>query len=255
MKTRIIAVANHKGGVSKTTTSASLGSILAMKGYKVLLIDLDPQANLTTSLMNVDSEESAQPTIYELMSGKVKDVPLVNINDNLDLIPSGLQLAAADIELSSAIARERILTDILAKDGFGEHYDFIILDCPPSLGIMTLNAFTASTDIIIPLVAEVLPFNGLKMIMNFINMVHSRLNPQAHVTGILIAKWEKCNLSKTIEEKMRERLGNMVFQTKIRKNVKLAEAPLENQNIVDYSAKSNGAVDYMAFTEEFLNRI
>ena len=251
MKSRIIAVANHKGGVGKTTTTSSLGSILASKGYKVLLVDLDAQANLTTSLASF----SDGATIYEAMTGKVETLPIVILHDYLHLIPASLTLAMADVELSSAIARERILSDLLIKSKAVETYDFILFDCPPSLGLMTLNAFTASTDILIPLVAEVLPFKGLTMINDFIKMVHARLNPQAHVSGILITRWEASNLSKGIENNLRQALGDIVFRTKIRKNVRLAEAPLENANIVDYDPRSNGAKDYMSFAEEFLERM
>ena len=251
MKSRIIAVANHKGGVGKTTTTCSLGSILARKGYKVMLIDLDAQANLTTSLTSsVDGS-----TIYEAMTGKEETLPVVCLNANLHLVPSSLTLAMADVELSSAIARERILSDLLIRSKIVETYDFVLLDCPPSLGLMTLNAFTASTDILIPLVAEVLPFKGLTMINDFIKMVHDRLNPQAHVSGILITRWETSNLSRGIENNLRHALGDTVFRTKIRKNVRLAEAPLENANIVDYDPKSNGAKDYLCFAEEFIGRI
>ena len=234
MKSRIIAVANHKGGVGKTTTTSSLGSILASKGYKVLLVDLDAQANLTTSLASF----SDGATIYEAMTGKVETLPIVILHDHLHLIPASLTLAMADVELSSAIARERILSDLLIKSKAVETYDFILFDCPPSLGLMTLNAFTASTDILIPLVAEVLPFKGLTMINDFIKMVHARLNPQAG-----------------IENNLRQALGDIVFRTKIRKNVRLAEAPLENANIVDYDPRSNGAKDYLSFAEEFLERM
>ena len=251
MNTRIIAVANHKGGVGKTTTVASLGSILSQKGYRVLLIDLDAQANLTTSL--VANYEG--PTVYEAMTGKVETLPEVTVCDNLRLIPASLTLAMVDVELSTAIARESILTDVLVKADVGQRYDFVLLDCPPSLGLITLNAFTASTDIIIPLVSEVLPFKGLTMINSFISMVKRKLNPRAHITGILITRWEGSKLSKGIESKLRTAVGGLVFQTKIRKNIRLAEAPLENRNIIDYDKNCNGAKDYQAFAEEFLARM
>ena len=246
MKTRIIAVANHKGGVGKTTTVSNLGSILARRGYKVLLIDLDAQANLTSSL--ITSTEGA--TIYDAMTGKEERLPMVTVADRLHLVPASLTLAMADVELSSAIARERILSELLSKSDVEGTYDFVLFDCPPSLGLMTLNA-----DIIIPLVSEVLPFKGLTMINDFIKMVHTRLNPAAHVTGILITRWESSKLSKGIEENLRQALGDIVFQTKIRKNIRLAEAPLENANIVDYDPRSNGAMDYQAFADEFMRRI
>ena len=136
-----------------------------------------------------------------------------------------------------------------------EQYDFILLDCPPSLGLITLNAITASTDVIVPLIAEVLPFKGLKMINNFVNLIHTRLNKAAHVTGILITRWESTNLSKSIEQELRKAVGDLVFQTKIRKNVSVAEAPFEYHNIVEYAPKSNGAVDYQSFVTELVKKL
>ena len=245
MSTRIIAVANHKGGVGKTTTVANLGSILSKKGFRVLLIDLDAQANLTTSLAS--SFDGA--TIYEALTGKVETT------DSLHLVPASLTLAMVDVELSTAIARESILSEVLEKAEVSAKYDFVLLDCPPSLGLVTLNAFTAATDIVIPLVSEVLPFKGLTMINDFINMVSRKLNPQAHITGILITRWEGSKLSKGIEEKLREAVGDIVFNSRIRKNIRLAEAPLESRSILDYDKNCNGAKDYLLFAEEFLNRM
>ena len=251
MNTKIIAVANHKGGVGKTTTVASLGSILADEGYRTLLVDLDAQANLTTSL----SQFSDGDTIYEAMTGKTDVLPIVEVTPKLHLVPASLTLAMIDVELSTAIARERILAEVFEKCKVRDNYDYVLLDCPPSLGLMTLNAFTTSTDIIIPLVSEVLPFKGLTMINNFISMVQRKLNPNAHITGILITRWENSKLSKSIEERLREAVGTQVFATKIRKNIRLAEAPLENQGITMYDKNSNGAKDYRAFAAEFISRI
>lgn len=249
--TRIIAVANHKGGVGKTTTVANLGSILSKKGYRVLLVDLDAQANLTASL--TASYEGA--TIYEALTGKTDNLPMAVINDHLHLVPASLTLAMADVELSTAMAREHILASLLERANAGHHYDYILLDCPPSLGLVTLNAITASTDVLIPLVSEILPFKGLTMMSNFISMVRQKLNPGAHISGIVITRWENSNLSRGIEERLRGSLGNMVYMCKIRKNVRLAEAPLENRNILDYASGSNGAKDYAALADEFLSRM
>ena len=251
MSTKIIAVANHKGGVGKTTTVSSLGSILASKGQRVLLIDLDAQANLTTSLKGAVESK----TIYDALTGREEHLPILKLGENLDLVPASLNLAMADIELSTAIARERILSDVLKKDNVEDRYDYVLLDCPPSLGLITLNAFTASTDIIIPLICEVLPFVGLKMIHEFTAMVEKRLNPNCHITGILITRWENSNLSRNIESKLRSKLPEKVFQTKIRKNIRLAEAPLEGSNIMDYDHRSNGAKDYASFADEFLTQM
>lgn len=155
-----------------------------------------------------------------------------------------------DIQLSSVIARERVLSRALSS--IKENYDFILMDCPPSLGVLTLNACTFATDIIIPLIAEVLPFKGLAMINEFISNVRECLNPEAHVSGVLITRWEKTKLTSGIEQELRSSWGDLIFKTKIRKNVTIAEAPLESSNIIEYAPKSNGAADYLSFTEELL---
>lgn len=247
--TRIITVANHKGGVGKTTTTASVGSILSSKGYKVLLIDLDPQANLTVSLLKQEPEDN----VYYALTGKAESLPIVGLTDHLSIVPSSLQLATAEMELTAAISRERILAGLLSP--IKDDYDFILIDCPPSLGLLTLNAFTTSTEIIIPLVAEVLPFKGLTMINRFTQQVKRSLNPDTYILGILLTRWELTNLSKQIEEGLRDELGDKVFKTKIRKNVTIAEAPLESKNILEYAPKSNGASDYLAFTDELLEKL
>lgn len=245
--TKTIAIANHKGGVGKTTTAASMGAILAQKGYKVLLIDLDAQANLTCSLL----KQEVTTSVYNSFVESVK-LPIYNIGENLDLVPSSLQLAQADLQLGSALARERLLEDLL-QPVMGD-YDYILIDCPPSLSLMTLNAITVSDEVLIPLVAETLPFKGLTMITDFVSMVKAKLNPKVKVVGVLITRYEKSNLSKQIENGLRESLGELVFETKIRKNITVAQAPLEATNIVDYDKKSNGAIDYVAFTDEYLSR-
>ena len=253
-KAKIISFANHKGGVGKTTTTASVGSILASMGNKVLVVDMDAQSNLTSSLLQT---EQADLTIYDALSascrGKGYRLGIYPIEDNLDIVPSSLRLASADLELSSVMAREHILADVLQEKL--ADYDYILIDCPPSLGLLTLNALTASDLIVIPLLAEVLPFQGLTMINDFIRMVKQKLNPNIETAGILLTRWEKSNLSKQIEAGLRSKLGDSVFKTKIRKNIKIAEAPLEAVNIVEYDPKSNGAADYRAFVEELLGKI
>lgn len=247
--TKIIAFANHKGGVGKTTTTASVGSILASKGFKVLLIDLDAQANLTYSMKHLPD---VYQSIYNILVLNESPEPY-NVSKNLDLIPSSQELAMVDIQLSSVIARERVLSRALSP--IKENYDFILMDCPPSLGVLTLNACTFATDIIIPLIAEVLPFKGLAMINEFISNVRECLNPEAHVSGVLITRWEKTKLTSGIEQELRSSWGDLIFKTKIRKNVTIAEAPLESSNIIEYAPKSYGAADYLSFTEELLNRL
>ena len=244
--TKIIAFANHKGGVGKTTTTACVGSILASEGYKVLLIALDAQANLSYSMKQLPD---VYQSIYNILVFKESPQPY-NVSKNLDLIPSSQELAMVDIQLSSVIARERVLSRALSP--IKENYDFILIDCPPSLGVLTLNACTFATDIIIPLIAEVLPFKGLAMINEFISNVRECLNPEAHVSGVLITRWEKTKLTSGIEQELRSSWGDLIFKTKIRKNVTIAEAPLESSNIIEYAPKSNGAVDYISFSEELL---
>ena len=239
-------------GVGKTTTTASMGSILASKGYKVLLVDLDAQANLTSSLL----KKEVTTTIYDgLKSQSSTSLYIYKVREDirLDMIPADLNLAQADLELAGKMARERILSELL--ENYKSEYDYILIDCPPSLGLLTLNALMASDYVIIPLVAEVLPFNGLKMIFDFINQIKKFLNPKVNIFGIAITRWEGTKLSKNIEEDLRKQLDDLVFTTKIRKNVTIAQAPLEATNIVDYDKKSNGAQDYIALTEEFLERM
>ena len=245
----VICIGNHKGGVGKTTVTANLGALLSQKGKKVLLIDLDAQANLTVSLLKEEPDNS----IYYALTGKTSELPIVPVSDNLSIVPASLQLAMAEMELTAAISRERILAELLEK--VKPDYNFILIDCPPSLGLLTLNAFTASNEIIIPLVAEVLPFKGLTMINDFIKQVQLRLNREAHISGILLTRWEATKLTTEIESRLRNQVGNLVFTTKIRKNITIAAAPLESKDIVEFNPKCNGAQDYRAFTEELLTRL
>ena len=210
------------------------------------MIDMDAQANLTSSLLNGEPES----TVYSALTGN-EGLPIVSLSEDLFLVPASLQLSMAELELASAMARERILAELL-EPVKGE-FEYVLIDCPPSLGLLTLNALTASTDIIIPLVAEVLPFKGLAMMNNFIRMVQKKLNGSAHVTGIVITRWENTKLGRGVERQLRDSLGDIVFKTKIRKNVSLAEAPYEVTDIVTYAPKSNGAADYLDFTSELLD--
>lgn len=249
MKTRIIAVANHKGGVGKTTLVASVGAALASTGYNVLLVDLDAQANLTASLLQ---DEQQGRTIYHALKER-KGLPVVEVGQRLSLTPSALDLAGIELELAAAMSREFVLKDLLEPVTSG--YDFILLDCPPSLGLIAVNAFTASTDVLIPLTAEALPFKGLTMIQEIIAMVRKRLNPPLSLTGIIISRWAGRKLNKIVDEALRERFGDVVFNTKIRENITIAEAPLTKQDIFSYSPQSNGAKDYQALTAELLQHL
>lgn len=240
---KIISIANHKGGVGKTTTTACLGKALASKGSRVLVIDLDAQANLTTSLWGKETDR----TIYDAMK-RQDSLPLINVGENLDITPASLDLAGIELELAGALSREFILKDLI--EPISGKYDYILLDCPPSLSLVTVNAFVASTEVIIPLTAEALPFKGLTMITDIITMVQKRLNPRLALTGILLTRWKGRKLNKLVEESLREKFGTTVFTTKIRDNISVAEAPLATKDIFAYAPDSNGAKDYIALCEE-----
>lgn len=242
---KVIAVANHKGGVAKTTSVACLGAILSDMGKKVLMVDLDAQANLTGSFLVQEPEF----TIYSALKGE-SEPPVLNLRENLDLVPASLELAGVELELSGRMSREFILRDIL--EPISGKYDFILLDCPPSLGLVTINALTASDALFIPLTAEALPTKGLTMLLDILGMVQKRLNKDLALGGIIITRWERSNLSAMVEETLRASFGDIVFKTKIRKNISLAEAPLNSKDILEYAPTSNGAKDYRALAEEVI---
>lgn len=244
---KVISISNHKGGVGKTTLTASVGAALSEKGYKVLLIDLDAQANLTGSLL----KEEPERTIYEALKER-KGLPVISIKENLSLTPSSLSLAGIELELASAFQREFILKDLI--EPIAENYDYILLDCPPSLGLITINALVGADEVYIPLTAEALPFKGLSMIRDIISMVKKRLNPNLKLSGIIISRWENSKLSSDVEKALRDNFGDLVFKTKIRKNISLAEAPLSKTDILTYSPSCNGAKDFRELTQEITER-
>lgn len=243
--TRIIAVANHKGGVGKTTSVGAIGSILAQMGKRTLLIDLDAQANLTTSIL----AEEAENTIYNALRGDGA-LPVIPVRENLSIVASTLDMAGVELDLSSRYSREYVLQKLLkpvVKD-----YDYILLDCPPSLGLVTINALVAAKELIIPLTAEALPSRGLAKLTNILQMVRENLNEEIVLSGVIITRWENTNLSKMVEAQLRETFGKIIYKTKIRKNVSIAEAPLYAKDVVTYAPESNGAKDYRALAEEIL---
>lgn len=248
MKATVITIANHKGGVGKTTSVATIGVALTLLGKRVLLVDLDAQQNLSFTLtQNEDPEKS----IYDALVRGDK-LPIVNVRENLDLVPASLELARAEIDLASKIARERILKNLL-EDQL-ENYDFILFDCPPSLGVVTTNALVASDELYIPLTAEALPLKGLAMLDEVVGEVRKLVNPNLELGGVFFTRYNNRKLNKDVVEMINQRYGEKVFKTKIRENISLAEMPLTGQSIFEYESRSNGAKDYMALAEEIVAR-
>lgn len=248
MKAKVITIANHKGGVGKTTSTASIGMALAILGKRVLLIDLDAQQNLSFTLTQ---NEDPETSVYDSL---VNDAPLpvVKVRNNVDLVPASLELARAEIDMATKIAREGILKSLL--DEHLEKYDYVLIDCPPSLGIVTTNALVASDDLYIPLTAEALPLKGLTMLDDIVREVKKRVNPKLVLGGVFFTRYNNRKLNKEVVNMIDKRYGDKVFKTKIRENISLAEMPLSGQSIFEYDPKSNGAVDYMALAVEIIER-
>lgn len=245
---KVIAIANHKGGVGKTTSVASIGLGLSLKGYKVLLLDLDAQANLTSFFLQETEEERA--TIYDsFIAGK--PLPVSEVGKNLYLVPSGLEMARAEGDLNGKIARERLLNLLL--EPVKDEYDYILIDCPPSLGIVTTNAFVASTDIYVPLTAEALPLKGMRMLEEYIGAIRV-IRKDLRITGVFITRYNNRNLNNVVDSQIKKAYEGVVFETKVRENISLAEVPLCGGNIFEYAPTSNGANDYRSLTEEIIAR-
>ncbi len=247
--TKIIAVLNHKGGVGKTTTTINLAAALQQKKKRVLAIDMDGQANLTESFgLSIEEEQ----TVYGAMKGKYP-LPLVETAGGVTVVPYCLDLSAAEAELINEPGRELILNGLIGKLLENRKFDYILIDCPPSLGLLTLNALTAADYLIIPVQAQFLAMRGMAKIMNVIATVQERLNPKLAIGGIVITQFDKRKtLNKSVAELVKDSFCEKVFKTVIRDNVSLAEAPIKGKNIFEYSRNSNGAKDYMALAQEVL---
>lgn len=246
--TKIIAIANHKGGVGKTTTTANLGAALAQMGKRVLLVDIDSQQNLTSSLMD---ESQVEVSVYDSIRDG-KPLPIIVVADNLHLVPADITLARAEMDLSMRIARERILKDLLA--GVSDNYDYILIDCPPSLGILTLNALTAATDLYLPLTGEALPLRGLAMLDDVVAEVSRSINPALKVSGVVLTRYNNRKLNNVVVDAIKQRYGDRLFKTWIRENISIAEAPLTHTSIFAYAPDSNGAKDYLSLADEVVNK-
>lgn len=249
MKT--IALTNQKGGVGKTTTTINLGAGLAKLGKKVLLIDLDPQANLTYSLRT--HSHRLEKTIYHALKGEVNVQEIIIEHNGFDFVPSSLELSGAELELASEPAREGLLKNVMAEIN-EQDYDYLLIDCPPNLGLLTLNAFTAVEDIFIVLQSEYLALHGLSKLLDLVKVVQQRLNNKLEVGGIICTLYDsRKNLNKEVVGHIKDYFGPKVFKTIIRDNVALAEAPSHHKTIFEYDGKSAGAQDYFALAKEIKN--
>lgn len=251
---KIIAVFNQKGGVGKTTTNVNLSACLANLGKKVLVIDIDPQGN-TTSGFGID-KTNLNSSIYDvLINGANIKEALINSNiENLDLIPSNTDLAGAEIELTGSENREHTLKR--AVESIKDDYEFIFIDCPPSLGLLTINALVASDGVIIPIQCEYYALEGVSQLMNTIKLVKSSLNPSLEIEGVVLSMFDgRTNLSIQVVDEVKRFFKGKVYTTIIPRNVRLAEAPSHGLSIVEYDSKSKGAEAYMDLAKEFLEYI
>ena len=250
---RIIAIANQKGGVGKTTTAINLSASLAAKKKKVLVIDTDPQGN-TTSGFNID-KNNLDNTIYELILGEcsIQDCLIRDIIPNITVLPSNVNLAAAEIELIGVEKKEYILKNEV--DWIRDQYDFIIIDCPPSLNMLTVNAMTTADTVLVPIQCEYYALEGLSQLIHTVNLVRERLNPNLQIEGILVTMYDaRTNLSMQVVENVKNNLNLKIFKTVIPRNIRLAEAPSYGLPINLYDPKSTGAESYMALAKEVINR-
>jgi chromosome partitioning protein len=243
---KIIALAQHKGGVGKTTSTLNIGAALSKMGFKVLLVDLDAQANLTESLGLAGSS----PTIADALDGE--EIEPITAGD-LDILPAALDLAGVEVQLLNQVGREFILRDVL--EAFTKSYDYILIDCPPSLGILTVNALTAADEVYIPLQAQYLAVKGLNSLIEIIQKVKQKLNKKLKVGGVIITQYDARKvLNRDIGISIRDLFKTEVFDTKIRDNVALAEAPTSGTHIFAYAPTSYGAADYLELAKEILTR-
>ena len=246
---KIISVANQKGGVGKTTTTVNLATILAKKGKKVLLIDADPQGNATSGL---GLDKDIEPSTYDILVNEVEleEAMQDTIIKNLKVCPANMNLAGAEVELVSMMSREQRLKEKV--DIIKEKFDYVFIDCPPSLGLITLNAFTASNSVLIPVQCEYFALEGLGQLLNTINLVKKHLNKEIRIEGALLTMYDiRTNLSNQVVKEVKKYFENKVYKTVIPRNVRLSEAPSYGMPITEYDPRSKGAKSYIKFAKEF----
>ncbi len=250
---RIIAIANQKGGVGKTTTAINLSASLASLGKKVLAIDMDPQGNMSSGL-GVDKNE-VEKTVYDLIIGNIGIEQCIyeEVIENLDVLPSNIDLSAAEIELIGVDNKEYILRDEVNK--VKEKYDFIIIDCPPALSMLTINAMTTSDSVLVPIQCEYYALEGLSQLIHTIELVQERLNPELEIEGVVFTMYDaRTNLSLQVVENVKDNLNQNIYKTIIPRNVRLAEAPSYGMPINLYDPKSKGTESYLLLAEEVINK-
>lgn len=249
---KVIAIANQKGGVGKTTTAVNLSSCLAFKGKKVVIIDIDPQGN-TTSGLGID-KKTILKSIYEVLINdeNIENALMDTVVENLKICPSNIQLVGAEVELVSVISRETRMK--VSISDIREKFDFILIDCPPSLGLLTLNALTASDTILVPIQCEYYALEGLSQLMNTVKLVQRHLNPTLDVEGVVLTMFDaRTNLSIQVVDDVKKYFKNKVYRTVIPRNVRLSEAPSFGLPIILYDAKSKGAECYLELAQEVID--
>ena len=250
---RIVSVSNQKGGVAKTTTSVNLGAALALRGHRVLIVDVDPQANATTGV-GID-HRSAPASTYDLLTeaAALEDVVQPTGIRNLECAPSSLDLAGAEIELAGAMARERKLAEALA--GVQDRYEVVFVDCPPSLGLLTVNALVAAEDLIVPVQCEYYALEGLGQLLGTAERVRRSLNPELRIAGFLLTMYDaRTKLSSQVADDVRSHFGSLVFSTVVPRSVRLSEAPSFGEPVVTLDPSSRGAISYRLLAAEFEDR-